>query len=187
LRTVGSRGATHRAWVAIACCAAAAAGSGAVGAFAAARSGWVWFQGDAIASVGQRAGTPDLVLNAKGSLNLLAGHVRLMSKSGRFVLAHGSSSSVARLVAFQLGTSNRSPIEIGDAAGTTTSLVVAGTKGQTSDLQQWRASGVTVAAIDAQGRLRIGQITIYPLLDHGAVILVAQLPDGSVQLLTPSS
>jgi hypothetical protein len=174
----------HR-WLTISCCVVVAAVSGAAGALAAVRSGWVWFEGDAVTSVGQPAGTQDLVLNAAGAINFRAGHIRLMSNSGSYVFEHGVSN--ATLLAYFLGTPKRTPIQIGTSDGQgVTPLVVAGTSGQSSDLQQWMVSGTTVAAIDGQGRLRLGGITIYPQYDGERVVLVAQLPNGSTQILAPA-
>jgi hypothetical protein len=171
----------------IGCSVVAAAMSGAAGAIAADRTGWVWFEGDSVASVGHPAGTEDLVLHAAGSINFRAGHIRLGSNSGRYLFEHGPSSANAMLLAYYIGTPTRTPIQIGNGDGQkVTPLVVAGTSGQKSDLQQWTASGEPVAAIDAQGRLRIGSITIYPKLEDGRVVLMALLPDGSVQRLTPA-
>jgi hypothetical protein len=179
-------GGTRRRAVVAACTIVAAAASGAAGALAAGHAGWAWFEGDSVASIGQPAGTSDLVLEAKGSLNFLAGHLRLMSQSGTFALVHGPGSSRATLVAFDLGTAHRTPIQIGAPTGNAvTPLVVAGSGRQRSDLERWTVPGKTVAAIDAQGRLRLGAITIYPVLRRGRVVLLARLPDGSVQVLGP--
>ncbi len=178
---------TKHRWLTIICCTAVAGVSGAAGALAAGHSGWVWFEGDSVASVGHPSGTEDLVLSAQGAVNFRAGHIRLMSNSGRFVFEHGSSSQNATLLAYFLGTPHRTPIQIGWSDGQdVTPLVVAGTKGQKRDLQEWTVSGLPVAAIDGQGRLRLGGITIYPVLRGGRVVLVARLPDGSTQILAPA-
>jgi len=134
---------------------------------------WVWFQGTPTGYVGVQVGSDALVLDApEGSINLRASHIRMMSNDGEFDFVHSTSSHTASLNAFYLGTSTRTPIEIGDSESTT-GLIVAGTNGQSSDLQQWTLSGQTVAAIDGQGRLRLGQITLDPELVAGRVELYA--------------
>ena len=159
-------------------CAAAVVVSGAAGAMAVGRGEWIWHEGSPSVSIGEPAGSNDLVLNAEGSLNVLAGHVRLMSNSGRFTLVHGPSTNSSSIVAYDIGTPNRTPIVINGP------LVVAGSKGGKSDLQDWTSSGQTVAAIDSQGHLRLGNITIFPVLKDGYVVLYARLPDGSIQALS---
>jgi hypothetical protein len=134
---------------------------------------WAWYQGTATTFVGEQTGSDELVLSApQGDINMRASHLRLMSDDGEFVFVHSKSSPTASLNAFYLGTSTRTPIQIGDSESTT-GLIVAGASGQSSDLQQWTISGQTVAAIDAKGRLRLGQITLYPELVNGRVELFA--------------
>jgi hypothetical protein len=135
--------------------------------------GWAWYQGTPTAYLGEQSGSDTLVLGApQGSINLRASHIRLMSDDGEFVFVHASNSPTASLNAFYLGTSDRTPIQIGDSESAT-GLIVAGASGQRSDLQQWTLSGQTVAAIDAKGRLRLGQVTLDPELVDGRVELFA--------------
>jgi hypothetical protein len=134
---------------------------------------WTWYQGTNTGFVGEQAGSDELVLSApEGSINMRASHLRLMSDDGQFVFVHGKNANTASLNAFYLGTSTRTPIEIGDSESST-GLIVAGSAGQTSDLERWTLSGQTVAAIDAKGRLRIGSITLDPELINGRVELFA--------------
>jgi hypothetical protein len=146
--------------------------------------GWLWYEGTDSGHVGVQAGSKTLVVQAAGDLDLRAFHTRMMSDDGQFVFAHPKSTPTASLNAYFLGTSTRTPIQISqpeptdspalqDGANLPTSLVVAGTAGQRSDLQQWTLSGRNVAAIDGKGRLRIGGITLEPKLVKGQVKLYA--------------
>jgi hypothetical protein len=146
--------------------------------------GWVWYEGTDAAHVGQPAGSNTLVLQAVGDIDLRAYHTRMMSDDGEFVLAHPRRTPTASLNAYFLGSSTRTPIEISrpeptdsplrqNAASLPTSLIVAGTSGQRSDLQRWTLSGQTVAAIDGKGRLRLRTITLDLELVKGQVRLYA--------------
>ena len=164
-----------RRFVVVACLLILSAGGGAALAAQLKRPtpSWVWFQGTSTGYEGEQAGSDALVLDAPlGSINLRASHVRLMSDDGEFEFVHPLGSPTASLNAFYLGTSIRTPIQIGDSESAT-GLIVAGKRGQRSDLQQWTLSGQTVAAIDAEGRLRLGQITLDPELVNGRVELYA--------------
>ncbi len=135
--------------------------------------GWAWYQGTPTGYVGQQAGSNTLVVGApQGSINLRASHVRLMSDDGEFDFVHATNSPTASLNAFYLGSSTRTPVQIGDSESAT-GVIVEGKRGQRSDLEQWTLSGQTVAAIDAQGRLRLGAVTLDPELVHGRVELYA--------------
>jgi len=136
-------------------------------------SGWAWREGTDSGYVGEQAGSNTLYLDAPaGNIDLRASHVRMMSDDGEFVFSHARNAPTASLNGFYLGTSTRTPIQIGDSESTT-GLVVAGEAGQKSDLQQWTLSGQTVAAIDGEGRLRLGQVTLDPELVNGRVKLYA--------------
>ncbi|HET8892532.1 MAG TPA: hypothetical protein VFM96_00340 [Gaiellaceae bacterium] len=139
---------------------------------------WVWRAGDGSAYVGQPTGSGSLVLAASQDINLLAGHVRLMSGDGGFSLVHPPSASAATINAYYVGTPTRTPVAIGNGVGDVTSLVVAGSSGQSSDLQQWTSSGQTVAAIDAAGHLRLGGVTLEPQIIGGRVYLYAMTQAG---------
>lgn len=171
-----------RRTVLVAVCVGVAAGGG-IAAGAAAGGEWVWQQGDAAAYVGQPAGSSDLVVYSQGDINFRGGHVRMMSNDADFEFVHPQAGP-ARVNAYYLGTAHRTPILIGapDQADVT-SLIVAGTAGQEADLQQWTLNGKTVAAIDGQGRLRIGKVTLVPRLVGGRVFLYALSPNGKQQLL----
>jgi hypothetical protein len=179
----------RRLWIrrlAVGGCIFVLAGGGGV-AFAHARQaqpGWLWYEGTDSGHVGEQAGSNTLVLQATGDLDMRAFHTRMMSDDGQFVFEHPKSTPTASLNAYFLGTSTRTPIQISQpeptdspllqsAASLPTSLIVAGTAGQRSDLQQWSLSGKTVAAIDAKGRLRLGSITLIPQVVNGQVMLYA--------------
>lgn len=142
-------------------------------------SGWVWQQGNPTAYVGQPEGTSNLVLAApNGDVNILATHVRMMSKDGVFRLEH-TNTGPATLNAYFIGTPTRTPIQVGGYdTSNVTELIVAGTAGQTADLQQWALSGKVVAAIDAKGRLRLGGVTLYPTVAKKRVRLYAVTSAG---------
>lgn len=134
--------------------------------------GWVWYEGTDAAHVGQQAGSNTLVVQSVGDIDLRGYHTRMMSDDGQFVFAHPTSSASATLNAYFLGTSTRTPIQIGKPDLPTT-LIVAGTAGQKADLQRWTLSGHPVAAIDGSGRLRLGGITLDPEIVNGQVRLYA--------------
>lgn len=146
--------------------------------------GWLWYEGTDSGHVGERSGGT-LVVQAAGDIDLRAFHTRMMSDDGEFVFAHPKSTPTASLNAYFIGTSRRTPIQISQPEPTDspqlqagaplpTSLVVAGTAGQKADLQQWRLSGRTVAAVDGKGRLRLGGVTLEPVIVNGQVKLYAQ-------------
>ena len=142
---------------------------------------WVWQVGDSTASVGRPQGSGNLVLSSLGDIDLQAGHVRLMANDGDFRFVHANSGP-AVLNAYYIGTPTRTPLQIGYAAGDVTSLIVAGSSGQHSDLQRWTIGGKTVAAIDGKGRLRLGAVTLAPEVVNGRVRLYA-LAGGRKQLV----
>lgn len=145
-------------------------------------TGWTWYQGTDTGFVGEQAGSDELVLSAPdGSINMRASHLRLMSDDGQFDFVHGANADTASLNAFYLGTSTRTPVEIGDSESSA-GLIVEGSNGQRSDLQRWTLSGHTVAAIDASGLLRLGTVTLDPELVDGRVELFA-LVGSKKQLL----
>jgi len=147
-------------------------------------AGWLWYEGTDSGHVGEQSGTNTLVVQAAGDIDLRAYHTRMMSDDGQFVFAHPTSTPTASLNAYFLGSSTRTPIQISQPEPTDsptlqnptslpTALIVAGTAGQRADLEQWTLSGKTVAAIDGKGRLRIGNITLDPVLVNGQVKLYA--------------
>jgi hypothetical protein len=136
--------------------------------------GWLWYEGIDSGYVGEQAGSNTLVVHAAGDIDLRAYHTRMMSDDGQFVFAHPASTPTASLNAYFLGTSTRTPIQIGKP-DLPTSLIVSGTAGQRADLQQWTLSGRSVAAIDGEGRLRLGTITLDPEVVNGQVRLYALL------------
>jgi hypothetical protein len=145
---------------------------------------WAWVRGDEAASIGRPLGQPNLVLRADGDINLRAGHVRLMADTGAFRLEIGRHASYGRINAYYIGTAQRTPVVVGAPDGQdVTSLVVQGSARQRRDLQQWMTGERVVAAIDPEGRLRLGGVTIDVELVDGRVILAAVLPDGMRQRL----
>ncbi len=141
---------------------------------------WAWQEGDAKAYVGEPAGSSDLVAAAQGDIDFDAGHVRLISQQGDFQFVHDGSGP-ATLNAYVLGTPTRTPLQIG-APADVTALIVAGSKGQTADLQQWQVGGKTVAAITGSGLLRLGGVTLDPVVANGVVELYG-ISGGKRQLL----
>src|SRR5262249_19323069 len=111
----------------------------------------------------------NLNLRAKDNFNVTAGHVRLVGRDGDFELEHASDLPGSRLVAYKLGTGTRTPIMVGlDDGQNVTPLVVTGSSAQKTDLQQWVAGGGNPAlAIDSQGRLRFGNVTIWAASRNG--------------------
>jgi hypothetical protein len=143
--------------------------------------GWAWYQGTDTGYVGEQADTHALVVYAARDLNLRASHVRMMSDDGEFDFTHPNAAPTANLNAFFLGTSTRTPIQIGDQESNT-GLIVAGEAGQRSDLERWTLSNKTVAAVDGKGRLRLGTVTLEPVVVRGRVMLYAVV-GSSKQLL----
>lgn len=144
-----------------------------------ARAGaWVWREGDSSVYVGEQSGSQTLVLHSPSGINLRASHVRTMSDDGVWELVHGATTPMAQVNAYYIGTATRTPIQIGAGSNPTTALVVAGSAGQKADLQQWTLSGKTVAAIDGQGRLRLGNVTLDLEVVNGRAELFAVTKSG---------
>jgi hypothetical protein len=146
---------------------------------------YAWCNGDERACVGRVNGTNDLTVSALDDVNLLGDHIRIQGRDGNFEFENQSGRS--RFLAYLIGTSKRTPIAIGaDEGADIVQLVVAGTRSQQSDLQQWTQAGKTVAAVDAHGGLRLGNVTLTTRTYAGVVELVAVLPDGSTHVLATS-
>lgn len=177
------RGRTRRA----AAMLAVAAGGGLVGALTAhagSTSPWNWFQGDERAYVAGSSTADDLSVFALRDVNILGSHLRLGSKDGNFELEHDKSTPTTTLNAYFIGSPTRTPIAIGGTdAQDIVSLIVGSAAGQKSDIQQWLADGKVAVAVDGKGDLRLGTITLSLGLQAGKVVLVAELPDGSRQVL----
>ncbi len=63
------------------------------------------------------------------------------------------------------------------------SLLVQGQAGQKNDLQDWESGAAVTTAIDGNGDLRINNVVLQIKIVNGRVQLLAQLPDGSTQVL----
>jgi hypothetical protein len=173
-----------RKWVVIAVVAGAAlflAGS-AVGALVS-KAAFAWMSGDEGSYVGRPQGTSDLELFAGSDLNALANHIRLGGRDGNFEFEHARDRPFTHLNAYFIGTSTRTPILIGGDEQDVTSLIVTGKQDQKNDLQQWAPGGKIKAAIDGQGRLRLGTVRIVAAVQRGKAVLTAILPDGTRQTL----
>jgi hypothetical protein len=173
-----------RKWVVVAVAAGVTlflAGS-AVGALAS-KAAFAWMSGDESSYIGRPAGTSDLELFAGNDLNALANHIRLGGRDGNFEFEHGKDRPFTHLNAYYIGTSTRTPILIGGDEQDVTSLIVTGQQDQKSDLQQWAPGGKVKAAIDGQGRLKLGSVRIVASVSRGKAVLTAILPDGTRQTL----
>lgn len=156
----------------------------AVGALAAkAQPPWAWFQGDDQSYVGRPQASSDLELFAQQDLNALATHIRLGGRDGNFEFEHGPQREASHLNAYFIGTSTRTPFVIGGDEQDVTSLIITGKLGQKNDLQQWAPSNQVKVAIDGQGRLRLGNVTLLASIQKGRVVLSALLPNGTKQKL----
>ena len=146
-------------------------------------SKWIWHQGNADAGVGQLQGQQTLSLSAAQDVDILGNHIRLGGKDGNFELE--SYTPESHLNAYAIGSPNRHPVSVGggddqDVVG----FIVRGKQdGQTSDLQQWQVGDNVIAAIDGQGRLRLGSIVLDETVRNGKVALEAILPNGKHQVI----
>ena len=123
-------------------------------------------------------------LELTGSTASLDAGGRLVAQGtdGNFELEHGAAQGASLLTAETLdGTPT--PLQFGAADGQdVTALVVPAEAGLAGDLQQWGSA----ASIDASGRLRLHGIVLYAATRNGQSVLMAELPDGSTQVLQPS-
>lgn len=173
-----------RKWVLVAAVAGTAlflAGS-AVGALAS-KAAFAWMSGDESAYVGRPEGTSDLELFAGTDLNALANHIRLGGRDGNFEFEHAATREVSHLNAYVIGTNTRTPFLIGGDEQDVTALIINGKPRQTRDLQQWTTGGQVRAAIDGQGRLRLGSVRLVASVQNGRAVLTAVLPNGKKQVL----
>ena len=160
------------------------AGTAAATAFAAGPwpGTYAWFTGDDGAGIG-RLGTA-LSMFSQHDLNVHAAHLRIEAEDGNVELESGKSAAATTLNPYNIGTAQRKPLQVGWPDGEDVlPLVVAGNSKQKSNLQEWRAGGETVAAIDAKGGLRLGSVDLSASLVNGRVVLVATLPNGAKQTL----
>jgi hypothetical protein len=154
-------------------------------AAAAGKDSWLWQIGDDQGSVGVSSTNNSLDIDAVGDLDVTAGHLRMVTRDGNYEFEHSIGTTYSLLNSYYLGTPTRTPIAVGGYADgqDVVSLIVRGVQGQTNDLQQWVGSGKVDSAIDGQGRLRIGSVTLTTRIVHGKAQLLAVLPGGKVQRL----
>jgi len=156
----------------------------ATAAFAAGKDAFFWKLGDDTHGyVGASSDTGAVDVFAPQDFNVVAGHVRFVSVDGNYELEHPQDRPYSRLLAYDT-TATRTPIMIGaDDGQDVVPLMVDGTSGQSSDLQQWVESGKVVSAIDANGDLRVGNVTLASRVVHGKAELLAILPNRTTQVL----
>jgi hypothetical protein len=122
-----------------------------------------------------------LNVQASRAFNVNAGHVRLVGRDGVFEFEHQGSVPLSKFEAFFLGTSKRTPIQIGEDDGANiVALLVVGSRGQKTDLQEWALGPKVVAAIDRRGGLRLGDVTVTTTVKAGVPYLVARTQAGRV-------
>jgi hypothetical protein len=143
---------------------------------------YAWFSGDSAAGIGRLGSALSAFSN--GDFNIHAHHLRVEAEDGNVELESGKQAEATTLNPYDIGTPNRKPLQIGWPDGEDVMpLIIAGNAVQKSDLQQWRSGGKTVAAINAHGGLRLGQVTLTATVKNGRVVLVATLPNGKEQTL----
>jgi hypothetical protein len=150
--------------------------------------GWLWFTGAGQTYIGSptSGGYPrnSMVMQVGGDLDVLANHIRFGSNDGDYEFEHSKTSTTTLLNSYYSGTPTRTPIQIGGNDGQDVlSLLVMGKTGQKNDLQEWAPGGNVTAAINGNGDLRLGNVVLLTTIVNGDVELVAQLPDGSTQIL----
>ena len=163
--------------------ASAALGGGSVS------GGWLWFKGNQTTFIGSPKGPSyppnSMLVQVAGDLDMGANHLRFGATDGNYEFEHGPSSPYTRLNSYFIGTPTRTPIVVGGNDGQDVlSLLVQGRAGgQTNDLQEWESGSTVTAAINGNGNLRLGNVVLLTALINGRVQLIAQLPDGSTQIL----
>ena len=146
-------------------------------------SKWIWHQGTAKAGVGQLQGQQTLSLTAAQDVDILGNHIRLGGKDGNFEFE--SYTPESHLNAYAVGSPLRHPISVGGGDDQDlTGFIVRGKEGgQTTDIQQWQVGSNVTAAIDGQGRLRLGSIVLQAAVVNGNVVLEAVMPNGKHQII----
>ena len=121
---------------------------------------------------------------AAQDFNINAGHVRLIGRDGNLELEHSAAAATEDLRSYDVGTSTRTPIQVGFADGQDLiSLIVAGSANQKHDLQQWTSGTKVVAAVDQHGGFRIGKVTLSTTLVRGVPYLIARTAAGKTYRL----
>jgi hypothetical protein len=149
---------------------------------------WLWFKGDTQTYIGSPKGLGygpnSLLVQVAGDLDMGASHIRFGSTDGNYEFEHSSQSQFTRLNSYFIGTPKRTPIVVGGNDGQDVlSLLVQGKSGQRNDLQQWESGSSVKTAINGNGDLRLGNVVLLTKIVKGHVELIAQLRDGSTQVL----
>jgi hypothetical protein len=133
----------------------------------------------------QRLGiTMPVYFKSSGELTERGSHIRIIGDDGNFEFEHATTAPVARINSYVTGTTTRTPIAVGFPDGQDiVELLVRGTQSRKSDLQQWMEGNRVVAAIDAQGRLRLGRVTLSVAMRKSHVVLIATLPSGKREII----
>ena len=149
---------------------------------------YVWQTGDATRFVAGYANDPDSMrIYAERDLNVLARHVRIEAQDGNIEL-ESSGPAPTRLNPYTIGSATRKPLQIGQDDGQDLlSLIVDGHAGQRNPLQEWRAAGVPVAAIDAGGSLHLRGAVIMFQASKRTYRLVVRFPNGIVKPLAEAA
>ena len=120
---------------------------------------------------------------SNGDINVHGRHIRLVGDDGNFEFEHNALESVARFNSYVEGTPRRTPIAIGFPDGQNLVELIVRSSKHSKDLQQWRVDGHVMSAIDGQGRLRLGDVTLSAAIRKGHVVLIATLPSGKRQII----
>jgi hypothetical protein len=98
---------------------------------------------------------------------------------GNYEFEHGAQVSQTTLNSYVIGTPNRTPVAVGGHDGQDVlAFSVRGMRGQKNDLQQWTLGEDVAVAVDGDGRLRLGEITLVAQVVNGKAELVGVLPNG---------
>jgi hypothetical protein len=155
-------------------------------AYAMGSDAYTFLLGSPRTGIGQVQGSKDVFLHSDGDLNIFADHVRHQSRDGNYEF-EAKNPARTHFSAYKSGSGTRIPIWFGagpEDDQNVVALQVAGATRQTADLQQWYVGERKAVAIDAKGRLVLGDITLILALSKGRVRLYAVLPDGTRQALT---
>jgi hypothetical protein len=123
------------------------------------------------------------IRKSNGDIEAHGHHIRLIGDDGNFEFEHAATTPVARFNSYVEGTPRRTPIAIGFPDGQNLVELIVRSSRTSSDLQQWMVDGRVVSAIDGQGRLRLGNVTLSTAIRTGHVVLIATLPSGKRQII----
>lgn len=146
---------------------------------------YTWMTGDASRFVaGYEKDSQSMRIYAERDLNVLARHVRIEAQDGNIELESSADALTTRLNPYTIGTPTRKPLQVGgDDGQDVLSLIVDGRDGQKQPLQEWRSSGVPVAAVDENGGLHLRGAVIMLQVYKQKYRLVARFPNGVVKPL----